>query len=307
MTDLGFIGLGHMGEPMARRLIRSHHRVTVFNRSRPAVDRLVSEGATAATDPAELANCEIVFTMLPDLPETIDAIAPALVPHWAAAPSAEQRLVVVMSSVSPTAVARFAAEVSAQTGGRVAVVDAPVSGGVRGAESGELSIMVGSTAPQFARLDPLLRQLGSTVLRMGEVGTGSLSKACNQLVVAASAAALGEAVVIAESAGIDVTDFLDLLAGGLAGSRLLDDKRDKLLSEDYSTSGAAVFMLRNLDAVLESAHASHVATPVGDAIHALFTRLVADGFGDLDLIATRAEIRHLSALEAETTSTARRQ
>ncbi|HEY0260022.1 MAG TPA: NAD(P)-dependent oxidoreductase [Lacisediminihabitans sp.] len=289
---VGFIGLGNMGEPMATRLASAAIDLSVVSRRSDVRDRLTAVGAEAVDRADELVECPILFTMLPDLPETM-----ALLDSSGLLDPPDRgldRLIVVMSSVSPVAMAEAAGEVSMSTNGSVRLVDAPVSGGVGGATSGRLSIMVGASIGDFERLIPLLEVLGSTVRRMGPVGTGSLTKACNQLIVAATAAALGEAVVIAEESNVEVPALLDVLGGGLANSRLLHDKRQKILDADYSPSGAAGYMSKDLASLAAGAHAVGITTPVTSALREFYDRLVDDGFGALDLIATRAEIRHLS-------------
>lgn len=292
VSGVGFIGTGLMGAPMAGRLAAAGTPVTVYNRSQGRVRALQAAGAHAADRVGALGRCEIVISMLPDLPELAELVTgeDGLLAAWQTGTEPAAPLLVVMSSVSPVAVSRFGEQVSRLSGGRVAVIDAPVSGGVAGAEAGTLSIMVGSTKEEFARLAPVLDVLGGTVRLMGPLGAGSLAKGCNQLVVAATAAALGEALVVAERGGLDTGLLLEVLAGGLANSQFLQDKRTKLLASDYSTSGAAKMMLKDLNGLREASGRFGAAGPVTLLLREVFERLVADGLGDDDIIVVREAI-----------------
>jgi 2-hydroxy-3-oxopropionate reductase len=294
---IGFVGLGYMGAPMASNLLRAGFEVKVHNRSDQAARRLESEGATRVAAVADLAADETLIFMLPDLPY-IEEAAAALLERWRERPPAAGTAVVVMSSVSPAAVMEFGAVVEAASGGNAVVVDAPVSGGTVGAAAGTLAIMVGAEAEQFERLAPVFNALGSTVRRLGPLGAGSLAKACNQLMVGTTAAALAEAVVLAERSGLDLAVLLEVLGGGLANSNVLQAMAPRFLARDYTPTGPAKFMHKDLGFVLDAAQLAGTATPLARTGVDLYATLKEQGLGDLDLSVVRQLIENLSDVPA---------
>ena len=200
----------------------------------------------------------------------------------------------VMSSVSPAAVREFGARVCTASGGNAVVVDAPVSGGTKGARDGTLAIMAGAEEADFHRLLPLFSAMGGTVRRLGPLGSGSLAKACNQLIVGTTTAALAEAAELAERSGMDVGALYEVLSGGLAGSRVLDIVGPRLTAKDYEPTGPAKFMHKDLSFVVESAAAVDAAVPMATAGVELYAELKRQGLGDLDLAAVRQTISNLS-------------
>lgn len=188
----------------------------------------------------------------------------------------------------------FGAQVARASVGNAAVVDAPVSGGTQGAEDGTLAIMAGATEADFRRLLPLFSAMGSTVRRLGPLGSGSLAKACNQLIVGTTTAALAEAAELAERSGMDVAALYEVLAGGLAGSRVLDIVGPRLAAKDYHPTGPAKFMHKDLSFVLESAAAVNAAVPMARAGVELYAAVLRQGLGDRDLAVVRQAISNLS-------------
>jgi 2-hydroxy-3-oxopropionate reductase len=277
LRPVGFVGLGAMGLPMAVNLVRAGIDVVAWNRSAAAAAQAAAEGVRVVARPVDVsAAAGTVITMLPDLPqvrELLDAADGLL-----AAGGALDTLV-VMGTVAPAGVRALAEDLAARA---VTVVDAPVSGGQSGARDAELSIMVGADERTFARLRPYLRAMGSTVRHMGPVGAGSLTKACNQLVVAATLAALAEAVVLGERGGLAPEALLDVLGGGLAASAVLAQKRSHLLGGDFRGSGPAGYLVKDLGFVLDSAADSGADLPVAAAVARLYEAVVADGLGHLD-------------------------
>ncbi|WP_125614986.1 NAD(P)-dependent oxidoreductase [Specibacter cremeus] len=291
---IGFAGLGLMGAPMAANLLAAGWTVTGWNRSATALDEFAALGGTAVTDTAGLAGADVVIFMLPDLPVIVDAAGP-LFQAWRADPPRPGTVVVVMSSVSPQRIHDFAALVAETSAGRASVVDAPVSGGTVGAAAGTLAIMVGGDRPDVDRVVPLLEDMGTTVRRMGPLGAGSLAKACNQLLVGTTTAALAEAAELAERAGLDVGALFDVLGGGLAASRVLEVVGPRLLAKDYTPTGPAKFMLKDLGFVCESARAVGAAVPMAEAGNVLYGHLVDQGLGAQDLAVVRETIARLGA------------
>jgi 2-hydroxy-3-oxopropionate reductase len=289
----GFAGLGLMGLPMAQNLVRAGWDITAWNRSAGSLHDLVLLGAASAPDVAALRDLPIIAFMLPDLSFIEEATA-GLLASWAKTPPEAGTAVVVMSSVSPAKVQDFGRRVQDASDGRAVVVDAPVSGGTKGATDGTLAIMAGGSPEQFRRLEPFFAAMGTTVRHMGPLGSGSLAKACNQLIVGTTTAALAEAAELAERSGMDPAALFDVLAGGLAGSRVLENVGPRLVRKDYTPTGPAKFMHKDLSFVLESARAAGAAVPMASAGVELYAELKRQGLGDQDLAAVRQAISHLS-------------
>lgn len=284
---LGVIGAGAMGEPMVRRLLAAGRRTVVSSRSpRPA---LVEAGAAWATTPRELAErSATVLSMLPDLPQ-LEAALEGQDGLLAGLGDDRELLVLVGSTSSPTGVRELAARLAAATGGRVRVVDSPVSGGVDGAEAGSLSIMLGGDAADAARAAAMLAPCGRAV-HLGPLGAGEVAKACNQLVVAATITALGEATVLAERSGLDLEALWGLLGGGYAGSNLLESRRDRLVRGDDSPSGIARYLVKDLGFAADVAEATGTNPALLPALRAFFDEIVERGHGERDMSVTRRVI-----------------
>lgn len=281
-STIGFLGLGPMGLPMAGALADGGLEVVAWNRHPRKVDdlrRVVGRRVVAASCPREVAErTDTVLSMLPDLPPLVDRLEgpDGLLAGWS---TADQPLVVVLSTVSPVAVVELGQQLA---GDGVRLVDAPVSGGPDGARSADLSIMAGGSAQDVDRIAPVLRLMGSTVRHMGPLGTGSLTKACNQAVVAATLAGVGEAVRLARAGGLELEDVLEVLGAGLAGSEVLRQKGGRILSGDFGGGGSCRNQLKDLGFVLEAGERYGVRQPVSRLTHQLYGRLVEDGHGELD-------------------------
>lgn len=283
---IGFLGLGPMGMPMAQAVAEGGVEVVAWNRRRERVDDLVratDRTVVPAACPREVSErADTVISMLPDLPPLVDRLdgPEGLLAGWSARRGAGTRpLLVVMSTVSPVAVVELGGRLAREG---VRLVDAPVSGGPTGAHERTLSIMVGGAVDDVASVTPVLRTMGSTVRHMGQLGAGALTKACNQAVVAATLAGLGEAVRLARAGGLDLATVLEVLDGGLAGSAALRLKRERYLSDDFTGGGSCRNQLKDLGFVLEAGRRYGVQQPVTGLTHQLFARLVADGDGELD-------------------------
>ncbi|MFE8885881.1 NAD(P)-dependent oxidoreductase [Pseudarthrobacter enclensis] len=290
---VGFVGLGLMGAPMAANLVRAGWRVTGWNRSPAAVRDLELLGGAGAGNVTDLRDEPVIIFMLPDLP-FIEEAADGILDAWRQKPPEPGTLVVVMSSVSPVGVRAFGLAVAEASAGNASVLDAPVSGGTVGAQRGTLAIMAGGTTDDFDRARPVLEAMGTSVRRLGGLGAGSLAKACNQLVVGTTTAALAEAAELAERSGLDVAALFEVLSGGLAASRVLDVVGPRLAAKDYAPTGPAKFMLKDLSFVRDSADIAGTATPMAAAGVALYAELVAQGLGDQDLAVVRQAIANLA-------------
>jgi 2-hydroxy-3-oxopropionate reductase len=299
MTTYGFVGLGSMGAPMAVRLAahcaERGDRLLVWNRSSGRGAAVLAEGAEVARDPAALvAACDVVVMMLPDLPQLIELTdGQAGLLGDVRTPT----VLVICSSISPQGARAYAEHAAELTGGLVQVVDAPVSGGPEGAGAGTLSIMAGGSEAAVAAAWPALTAMGATVRHLGAIGSGSLAKACNQMVVAATMIALSEASVLAESAGVDVAGLLDVLGGGYASSRVLEVKRDNLISRTYSPAGKAAYMVKDLQIVRSEAELTGARVEQAELSLATFAAVADSGFGDQDMSVVHQLIRQ-RALQA---------
>ncbi|MDY7542226.1 NAD(P)-dependent oxidoreductase [Cryobacterium sp. 5B3] len=284
-VSVGMIGLGNMGLPMALNLLRASgpdrhiRKVTVTGRSRERSAALLAAGAAWAGTPRELAEqSDVLILMVPDLPQVEEVL---FGPDGVAEASTEL-VVVVSATVSSAGLRTVDARLRHGTHERMVLVDAPVSGGTEGAEAGTLSIMVGGDVEPVARVLPVLSACGSP-LRLGPLGAGAVAKACNQLIVAATMSAIAEASVIAERSGLDLGALLDLLQGGYAGSRVLETKGRRLVERDYTPTGAAKFMVKDLSFAADAAADTRTVAPTLAAVRESFLRLTEAGLGDQDL------------------------
>lgn len=291
LTRVGVIGLGVMGRPMAGHILRAGHPLHVTARRPEAAAEVIESGAIWHTSARDLApEVDVVVLMLPDLPD-IEAVLYGS--DGLLAGVAGTLRLIVSSTVSPDGVRQLDAKLERETDGRVRVIDAPVSGGEEGAKSGVLSIMVGGTTADAALATDVLGSCGRPV-HLGPLGSGQVAKACNQLIVAATVHALGEASVIAERAGLDVAALFDLLGSGFAASRIMEVKADRFAQHDHSPSGPARFMIKDLSFATAEARRSETATPLLDVLLGTFTDLTEAGLGDADTAVIQAHIESLS-------------
>lgn len=274
---IGFIGLGVMGKPMARKLRAAGLDLVVHSRSPGPVDELVAEGSERASDPSELAaNADVVITMLPDTPDVDLVLFGERGVSGGIRPGS---LVIDMSTIRPTEASRFAERLAAAD---VAMLDAPVSGGERGAIDGTLSIMVGGHDEAFGRALPILETLGGNVTHVGGSGAGQVAKACNQLIVGATIQAVGEALVLAAKAGVDPATVREALLGGFAGSKILEVHGQRMLRGDFAPGFRSALHLKDAGIVTETAEELGSPTPSFAVAAAALGTLVATGRGDLD-------------------------
>ncbi|HEV7216540.1 MAG TPA: 2-hydroxy-3-oxopropionate reductase [Chloroflexota bacterium] len=274
---IGFIGLGIMGKPMARNLMRAGYPLVVHNRSRAAVIEVAAEGAQAVNTPREVAQqSEIVITMLPDSP---DVAAVLEGPDGVLAGARSGQVLIDMSTISPVVAQRLAK--AAATKG-VTMLDAPVSGGDKGAIAGTLSIMVGGDEATFARMQPVFAALGKTVVLVGASGAGQVVKACNQVVVALTIEAVSEALVLGSKAGVDPAKILQVLGGGLAGNRVMELRGPNFLQHSFAPGFKARLHQKDLAIALATGHAYGVPLPSTALTDQLFQALAVAGKGDMD-------------------------
>ena len=281
MTEhTGFIGLGLMGRPMAKHLLAAGHRVTVFNRSRPAIDDLVAAGAEAADSPAGVARrSDIVITMLPDTPDVEAGVAG---PDGVLEGVRPNAVIVDMSSISPVAAKQLAAVVAAKG---ATMIDAPVSGGEIGAKNATLSIMAGGDPAAFERVRPVLEKMGNPerIIHIGdEPGSGQICKVCNQMAIAGALAGVGEAIAVARQAGVDAAKVRQALLGGFAASRVLEVHGERILTGNFVPGFKTRLYGKDMRIAHETAAMLGVAIPATDVVTELVRILVDRGDGDLD-------------------------
>lgn len=292
LASVGVVGLGVMGRPMTMNLLRSNpdRAVSMWARRPDSLEPLVVAGGHSVETCERLAEeSDVVLVVLPDLPQLTELLDGE---DGLLAGVQEPTVLVVCSTVAPTGLRELADRVGTATEGLLRVVDAPISGGQDGAEAGTLSIMVGGDEADVAVALPVLETMGTPV-HLGPLGSGQVAKACNQLVVAATIQALGECAVIAERSGLDLAVLMDVLGGGYAGSRILATRGQRLVDHDHTPSGAARYMVKDLDSALAAADATRTGTRLLPALRESFAELVEAGFGDDDIAVTQAFVESL--------------
>ena len=291
---VGFIGLGVMGRPMAKNLLKRGYPLVVHSRSQGPVDELVAAGASRATSPADVARrARRIITMLPDSPdvervlEGPDGVFSAIQPGTT---------LIDTSSIAPAVARRLA--VRAQTM-NATMLDAPVSGGEIGAINASLSIMVGGDADAFAAVKPILDAMGNPerVIRIGESGAGQICKVCNQMVIGGALAAVGEAFALARKAGVDVARVREALLGGFAASRVLEVHGERMLKANYKPGFRASLYAKDMRIAGQTLAELGVAAPASSVVQQLVTALVARGRGEDDYAALGTVLFFLAGLD----------
>lgn len=286
---IGFIGLGIMGKPMVRNLLKAGYTPLIFNRSPEATDELVEKGASRASSVKDVAaNSDIVITMLPDTPDVEDVI---LGPDGILSGAREGLLLIDMSTISPVATRKIASEAEEKG---VRMLDAPVSGGDKGAIAGTLSIMAGGRAEDHDRALPIFKAMGKTITYCGPIGSGQVVKACNQIVVAIVIEAVSEAIVLGTKAGVDPETILKVLGGGLAQNRVMDLRGPTMIAHDFTPGFRSRLHLKDLNIILETAREFAVELPGTKLVEGMFVKLIESGKGELDHSALLTVIEELS-------------
>ena len=294
MTTIAFIGLGIMGAPMATHLVKAGHDVVGYNRSRPAVDRLVEAGGQGAASLAEaVVDADLVITMVPDSPDVETA---ALGEGGIYANAKPGTLHIDCSTIRPDVAVRIA-EQGRERGLRF--IDAPVSGGEAGAIEASLSIMVGGDAPDVEQARPILETMGKTVVHVGPAGSGQTVKAANQLIVAGNLELVAEAIVFLEAHGVDTNAAVKVLAGGLAGSTVLNRKAAGMLAREFAPGFRIDLHHKDMGIVTSAAREAGVAIPLGAHVAQLVGSLRATGRGNLDHSALLLLIEELSGRSSD--------
>jgi 2-hydroxy-3-oxopropionate reductase len=286
---IGLIGLGIMGRPMARNLLKAGYQLVVHNRSRGPVDELAGEGAAAAGSAREVAErADVTITMLPDSPD-VEAVLTGEAGVFAGA--REGRIVIDMSTISPTVTQRLV-EQGRERGLRM--LDAPVSGGDKGAIAGTLSIMVGGDAAVFEECRPIFEAMGKTIVHVGPNGAGQTVKACNQIVVALAYEAISEALVLGARAGVDPAKIIQVLNGGLAATRVMELRGQTMVEHNFAPGFKIKLHHKDLGIALETGQAYGVPLPVTALVDQMMVALRAAGREDLDHSALLTHIEDLA-------------
>ncbi|KFF58927.1 tartronate semialdehyde reductase [Cryobacterium sp. MLB-32] len=277
MSNVSVIGLGIMGLPMAVNLVKAGHSVTGFNRGQARIDLLVEAGGRGAASVAEAARgADVIITMVPDSPD-VDGVVSG--PDGVFAHAAAGTLWIDASTIRPDVATRLAA---AATAAGLRALDAPVSGGEQGAIDGALSIMVGGDAADFAAASDVLGAVGKTIVHVGPAGSGQTVKAANQLIVAVNIQALAEGIAFLEAHGVDMDAALTVLGGGLAGSKVLEQKGRKMLDRNFDPGFRLALHHKDLGIVTAAAREARVVTPLAAIVAQLVAAAVNQGDGALD-------------------------
>lgn len=291
-TGIGFIGLGIMGKPMALNLIRAGYPLIVHNRSQRAVEELVAAGANRANSPREVTEASgVVITMLPDSPDVERVVLGA---DGVLEAAREGLLLIDMSTINPLVSRKIGTECAAR---KASVLDAPVSGGEQGAIDGILSIMVGGSDADVERARPLFEAMGRTITHMGPLGSGGFTKLANQIIVAINLSAVGEALVLGARAGVHPGKMVQALSGGMAASRCLEMKGEKILSGDFAPGFRIDLHAKDLRLVHEAADALGVPIPTTALVEQYFSALRTRDRGGEDHSAVVRFFEQLAGME----------
>jgi 2-hydroxy-3-oxopropionate reductase len=274
---IGFIGLGIMGKPMARNLIKAGYSLVVHNRSRAAVEELIKDGAQAAGSPREVAECsDVIVTMLPDSPDVELVYTSDQGVFVGAKPG---MLLIDMSSISPIVARKLAA--GAQERG-CDMLDAPVSGGEAGAIGATLSIMIGGVSSAVERAMPIFESLGKNLVHIGDAGAGQVTKAANQIVVGTTIAIVSEALVLAAKAGVDPAKVRQALLGGFAQSKILEAHGQKMLDRNFKPGFRIRLHEKDMKIALATGFEYGVPLMVTSQVAQMMSAMDSMGHGDLD-------------------------
>ena len=291
--DVGFIGLGLMGMPMSQNLLKAGHRLTVWNRTASKSEALGQEGAAVASSPQEVAQvAEVVIIMVTDSPDVEEVV---LGPQGVVQGAKPGSVVVDMSTISPAVTRKVAGRLK-ESG--VGMLDAPVSGGVWGAQSGTLSIMVGGPRDFFDRCLPLFEALGQRITHCGETGMGQITKLVNQIILAGTLAAVSEGLVFAARAGADLDAVFQAVTGGAANSWQLENLGARILKGDFAPGFRVRLQQKDLRLVMEAAQEMQVPLVTTPLVHQLFRVLEREGLGDEGTQAYVKAVEKLAGVQA---------
>jgi 2-hydroxy-3-oxopropionate reductase len=270
--NIGFIGLGIMGKPMVKNLLKAGHKLVVYDIFDAPVRELVQAGAAAGESPKDVAaRCELIITMLPNSPHVKTAVLGKNGVIEGAKPGS---VLVDMSSIAPLVSREVAAELAAKG---IEMLDAPVSGGEPKAIDGTLAIMVGGKEAVFEKIKDVLLKMGASAVLCGEIGAGNVTKLANQIIVALNIAAMSEAFVLATKSGVDPERVFNAIKGGLAGSTVLNAKAPMVLAGNYKPGFRIELHIKDLQNALDTAHETGVPIPLTSQVMEMMQALKVDG------------------------------
>ena len=277
MEKIGFVGLGIMGKPMSRNLVKAGHKLVVYDILPKPVEELKQAGAEVGTSPSDVASrTNIIITMLPNSPHVKQAVLGEKGIVEGARPGT---LVVDMSSIAPLVARKVGEELAKK---QIRMLDAPVSGGEPKAIDGTLAIMVGGAKADFDQMVPIFKVMGSSAVLTGAIGAGNVTKLANQIIVAVNIAAVSEALVLATKAGVDPHLVYQGIRGGLAGSTVLDIKAPLMMDRKFNPGFRINLHIKDLGNVLETSHDVGVPLPLSAAVMEIMQALKVDGMGEFD-------------------------
>ncbi|MCB5301835.1 2-hydroxy-3-oxopropionate reductase [Yersinia bercovieri] len=289
---IGFIGLGIMGKPMSKNLLKAGYSLIVLDRNAAALDELLSAGATAAATPKALAaECDIIITMLPNSPHVKEVVLGENGVIEGARPGA---VLIDMSSIAPLASREISEALAVK---QVAMLDAPVSGGEPKAIDGTLSVMVGGDKAVFDNCFDIMKAMGGSVVHTGDIGAGNVTKLANQVVVALNIAAMSEALVLATKAGVNPDLVFQAIRGGLAGSTVLEAKAPMVMDRNFKPGFRIDLHIKDLANALDTSHGVGAQLPLTAAVMEMMQALKADGLGNADHSALACYYEKLAKVE----------
>jgi len=278
INRIGIIGLGIMGSPMAKNLLRANHKLGLYARRASCLNDFKQENVEVFSSPAELAkHCQIIITIVADSPDVQEILTGEN--GILACTSNETRFVIDMSTISPEVTRKLAQKLANEN---ISMLDAPVSGGEQGAIDGTLSIMVGGKTKSFEHVLPVLECLGKNIIHVGDHGAGQVAKACNQILVAQTMSAVAEAILLAKSSGVDANKMRDALLGGFANSKILEVHGKRMLDDSYAPGFKATLHHKDLGIALNSAKEHGISLPGAELVANYMQQAVERGDGEFD-------------------------
>jgi 2-hydroxy-3-oxopropionate reductase len=299
MANVGFVGLGIMGRPMMKNLLKAGHSVVAHTRNASVLDACVADGAQRGASNKDVgARADVIVTMLPDGPEVEEVVlgANGILEGARAGSMIPEKMIIDMSSINPLISQKIGRACAAKG---VEFLDAPVSGGEPKAVDGTLAIMVGGSEAAFRKAEPILKCMGSSVTLTGPVGAGNTTKLANQIMVACNIAAMGEALTLATQCGLDPEIVVNAIKGGLAGSAVLNAKGPMLIARNFKPGFRIRLHQKDLRNALQTAEATETALPLTALVQQMLSSLVAGGKGDLDHSAIATVVEELSHVEVK--------
>jgi 2-hydroxy-3-oxopropionate reductase len=297
MASIGFIGLGIMGKPMSKHLLKAGHSLAVFDLNQPAMAEVVAAGAQAAKSAADAASqSDVVITMLPDSPDVQQVLAGLNGVFAGARPG---MLIIDMSTISPVVTRQLTKEALAKG---LKILDAPVSGGEKGALEATLSIMVGGEPEVFQQALPIFQIMGKTIVHVGSYGAGQVVKACNQVMVALQMQAMAEALVLGTKAGVDPAKIIEVLTAGYAQCRVMQVRGPEILKRNFKPGFKVKLHYKDLNIALATGSEYGVPLPGTALVHEMFGAMKAAGRGEDDHSGVITVLEQLAGIEVKSST-----